>query len=303
MVSPAQGLDSGYPDPMARDDEAAIDRLYQIPLAGFTAARNELANARGKDGAAIKRLQKPSPPAWAINQLYWQRPKVHARLVEAAEARRAAHAMVLSGQGGDVASAERAHQAAVRAAANEIRELLRAAGETMTPATLNAIVTTLQVLPDPAAEGRLVKPLEPRGFEALAGLVPKMPAGMRAPAPAAAPPRKPGPAARSDAAAEAKRAARDAKRAAEARRREKAAIEKGLRSARRSEQQAVKALETARRTLADAERRHDQLRDQLQFALKQIQDSRDQISQAEQRRREGEAERARLESRLSALRG
>src|SRR4029453_9030946 len=57
--------------------EAAIDRLYQGPIAEFTQARNTLAAeckaAGDKAGAArVKELTKPSAVAWAVNQLYWR---------------------------------------------------------------------------------------------------------------------------------------------------------------------------------------------------------------------------------------
>lgn len=54
--------------------EREVDRLYELPLGEFTAARNELAGRLRKDGdreAAdeVKALKKPSEPAWAVNQL------------------------------------------------------------------------------------------------------------------------------------------------------------------------------------------------------------------------------------------
>jgi hypothetical protein len=57
--------------------EAAIDELYQRPVAEFTEARNALSAARkaagDKDGAArVKGLVKPGVVAWAVNQVYFQ---------------------------------------------------------------------------------------------------------------------------------------------------------------------------------------------------------------------------------------
>lgn len=292
---------------MPRDRDDDVDRLYQLPRADFTAARNALARARGGErGGAVKALARPSLPAWAVNQLYWQRPRAYAAVVKAAERLRATHGRLLSGGGGsDVAAAEAAHRDAVRAGLDEVRAILRDGGEPATASTMTAVTETLQALPGEAPPGRLTKPLKPRGFEALAGLVPRLPSGLRA---VSAPARPAQPAPRtsrrakpaSDEAA-ARHAAVEATRAAQARRREKAAVEKDLRAARQAERQAGKALDAARRALAGAERRHDQLRDQLQFALKQIQDSRDEIARQEQRRRERAAERERLESRLETL--
>lgn len=285
---------------MPRDEE--VDRLYQLPLGEFTPARNALAKARGgADGAAVKALQKPSLPAWAVNRLYWTHPKTYQALTAAADALRAAHARRLAGKGGDVSAAEAAHRDAVRRAADEIRALVAAAGEPATAATMTAVVETLQALPSDDPPGRLTRPLRPRGLEALAGLVPKLPAAFRAAASAAAPPPKPSAAATSSAAAEATRAAAEARRAEQARRRELDAIDRDLKKARQAERQAVSALRDEERQLAQAERRHEQLRDQLQFALKQIQDHRDGIARLEQRRRETEGERGRLETRRATL--
>src|SRR3712207_1776613 len=56
------------------DVEAELDRLYSVPLEDFTEERNAIARAAkdaGDDDAAqrVKKLQKPSVAAWAINQL------------------------------------------------------------------------------------------------------------------------------------------------------------------------------------------------------------------------------------------
>ncbi|MDP9121247.1 MAG: hypothetical protein M3O15_07745, partial [Acidobacteriota bacterium] len=63
---------------MASSKKAAereeIGHLYDLPLFGFTAARNALAARLEKAGghaaaAAVKALAKPSPSAWAVNML------------------------------------------------------------------------------------------------------------------------------------------------------------------------------------------------------------------------------------------
>lgn len=59
--------------------EERIDRLYGLPLDEFTQARNglaqELNSAGDKEGAArVKKLQKPSVSAWAVNQLSTRQP-------------------------------------------------------------------------------------------------------------------------------------------------------------------------------------------------------------------------------------
>ncbi len=51
----------------------------------------------------------------------------------------------------------------------DARAVLTEGGHPITPATLDAVRDTLQALPSPEANGRLTRPLAPKGFEALAG--------------------------------------------------------------------------------------------------------------------------------------
>lgn len=56
------------------DIESELDRLYSLPLDGFTSERNSIAKAAkegGEDVAAtrVKALKKPSVGAWTLNQL------------------------------------------------------------------------------------------------------------------------------------------------------------------------------------------------------------------------------------------
>lgn len=151
---------------MATDD--AIDRLYQLGLDTFIAERNAL--AKSLRDADIKALEKPSLPAWAVNQVYWHRRPVFERLVTAAEVTRAAHLQALAGKAADIRAAESEHRAAIREAVAAARAALDGAGHLVTPGTLEAVTRTLEALPSSEASGRLVRPLSPAGFEALAGL-------------------------------------------------------------------------------------------------------------------------------------
>ena len=54
---------------VAKNLDEQTDRLYQLPLDQFTAARNALAKEAGSEGASIKQLVKPPLAAWAVNQL------------------------------------------------------------------------------------------------------------------------------------------------------------------------------------------------------------------------------------------
>ncbi|MEP7117740.1 MAG: hypothetical protein ABI880_09165 [Acidobacteriota bacterium] len=151
---------------MASDDP--IDHLYQIGLDVFVAERNALAK-RTRD-AAIKSLEKPSLPAWAVNQVYWHHRAVLDRLMQAADGMRQAHRQALAGRPADVRAAEAAHRDAVRGAVTAARQVLEGAGHPATAATLEAVTRTLEALPSPEANGRLLRPLAPTGFAALAGL-------------------------------------------------------------------------------------------------------------------------------------
>jgi hypothetical protein len=151
--------------------DAEIDRLYQLRLDEFTAARNALAKEAGTDSAAIKRLQKPPLAAWAINQVYWKRRPTFDALKKTASALQSTHTAVLSGKRGDLRSAGQAHEEALEAVLKAATDILRDAGQPATEATRQAIATTLRALPTaPDSPGRLTRTLQPGGFELLAGL-------------------------------------------------------------------------------------------------------------------------------------
>lgn len=149
--------------------ESEIDRLYQLPLEEFTPARNALAKKSGSEGSAIKALGKPPIAAWAVNQLYWQQGDLWNELIAAAENARKAHRAVLAGRSGDVRAAGKVHDDAVEKALKGTLALLAAAKHPATDATKHAIATTLRALPADAPPGRLTQPLQPAGFEMLAG--------------------------------------------------------------------------------------------------------------------------------------
>lgn len=150
--------------------DSEIDRLYQLLPGEFTAARNALAKNAGTDAADVRRLAKPSVPAWAINQLYWKQRTDYDALVEAATELRKVHKAILGGRRGDIREASKAHDAAIDAALKNTLALLRKEGQPATDATRQAIVTTLRALPVDEPPGRLTHALQPGGFEMLAGL-------------------------------------------------------------------------------------------------------------------------------------
>jgi septal ring factor EnvC (AmiA/AmiB activator) len=148
-----------------------LDTLFQAPLAEFTETRNALAKAAGADGAAIRKIEKPTAAAWAVNQIYWRHRRVYDKLVRASARVRAAHALILKGKRVDLAPLELLHRAAVKEAADRGREMLTAAGDAASAASLNAMQETLQALPVTGPPGRLTRPLGMVGFGALGGLL------------------------------------------------------------------------------------------------------------------------------------
>ena len=252
-------------DPRALERE--IDGLYQLPPGEFTAARNALAKQGGAGAARIRALTKPPVAAWAVNQLYWQRRSVWDALVAAADEARRAHKSVLAGRSADIRSAGRVHEEAVDTALKATLALLRDAGQPATDATRQAIATTLRVLPGDETPGRLTTTLQPRGFEALAGLSIAQGGSKKASPPA--PRHQPGPAARAKtpSAPEAKATARaravvaaaerELRSAEHAAKREEFEVAKAAREERRAAEtveQARTALERAQAELEEAEK-------------------------------------------------
>ena len=265
------------------DIDRDIDRLYQLSLSEFTAARDELAKRPDVDRGVIKRLQKPNIAAWVVNQLYWRERETYGALIRAAEKLRASQAAALKGRPADVAGAEALHQSALKAATDRIRRLLSDAGEAASSQTMNASRDTLQALPSAEPPGRLTRPLKPQGFEALAALLAPggqtrqadvlpfkgrqtQPAGEIADAQ---------PARRTP--AEERREREAARREEQARKREAAKLEARLREAKEAEREATLALTRARQALSKAERQHDDLTERLQASKRDLERRTDEI--------------------------
>jgi hypothetical protein len=154
-----------------------IDRLYGLPAAKFTSARDEAVRALRKEGrraeaAQVKERRKPNGAAAAVNRLVRDRRGDVERFLAAADALRQVQ---VRGQG-DLTSATRQEREAlgrlVRAGGDQVRQSLQAAAVDEEAAR--------QLL-----AGRLERELEPRGFGTLFSSAPRTPAGRqtRAPAP------------------------------------------------------------------------------------------------------------------------
>jgi len=263
----------------SRGGDTDLDELFQLPLSEFTAARNALAKTAGKDAGAIRALEKPSVPAWAVNQLYWGDRRAYDKLIQAAERLRAGHAQALSGKKVDLSTIELQHKAALKVSADLVRGILARAGDPATPATMKAVIDTLQALPGGGQAGRLTKPLAPLGFGALGALM----KGRTTPRKLAevvtfAPP-KPRP---SEVAEEARRA--------------KAAAEKRLKELDAQSARLRKTLAAARTAFEKAERVRAGLEEDLQAASTELIARRGELERVEREARAIDQERARLKT-------
>jgi hypothetical protein len=278
---------------MADDD--AIEELFRGPRESFTAARDALAKSAGTAGALIKKLQKPTAPAWAVNQVYWRRRKVFDQLAKAVEQLRGSHAKRLSGKDADVGDTERAHETAVSAAADAARALLAEAGDPVTPATFSAIIDTFRAYPWPEPPGRLTRPLRPMGFEALTGLLPKG-AAEKPLANIVAFDR-----ARRERAKQRATKEEDQERAEAERRKDAATADRELRAARAELRTAEAALAKRRKALKQAESERDDLSARLDRATSRVQGIKDALGGETRRVAIATTEVNRLEERVRDL--
>lgn len=256
---------------MAKALDAGIDKLFQLPPAEFTAARNALARDAGGQAAAIKALTRPPLAAWAVNQLYWQDRERYEALVDASNEMRRTHRAVIEGRSADLRAAGREHDAALEAALKSTLALLKEAGQPATDATRHAILNTLRALPSEEPPGRLTKALTPGGFELLAGVTPAAASPRKAakPAPAHTQAR---PASKKGKAADA-RAERELARAAARERERIAAVQRAVRDADQRARHAEFEAARAARDAAKADRRLEEMRQDLDVAQQAFDDA------------------------------
>ncbi|MBI3490646.1 MAG: hypothetical protein HY047_02450 [Acidobacteria bacterium] len=156
--------------------DAKIDRLYQLALGEFTAARNALATSlTGAEATLVKTLVKPTVVPWAVNQVYWRARPVYDRLLKSGERLRKAQIGALEGRSADVIADGDAHR---RAAAEAVQQAERLASDARSTPHPDALMRTFEALSLAAApiepHGRLTQELQPAGLEALAGITPKV---------------------------------------------------------------------------------------------------------------------------------
>jgi hypothetical protein len=245
---------------VAKQSTDEVDKLFQIPPAEFTSARNALVAKLKKEGDAegadrVKTLGKPPISAWVANQLYWRHRHDFDRLFSAADRFRKAQAAQLAGKSADLRAPLEERREALAALTKHASDILLNAGHPTSPDTLRRVTTTLEALatygeqPDTPRAGRLTADVDPPGFEALAALVPR---GIDRVGHRHAPPRvipfnhpappKRGTANRKD----------DARRVEAERRARQAEARKELRDAERALADARKAAERARVAMKDA---------------------------------------------------
>jgi hypothetical protein len=152
--------------------ESKIDDLYGGPLDEFTAARNALAKTlSGDEAARVRKLAKPTVVPWAVNLLYWRARPVYDRLLARGARLRKTQIDTLEGRRADLRAAAEAHRTAI---GDAVKEAARLASTHGAHPAADALTRTIEALslrseaPDPP--GRLTEPLEPAGFEALAGV-------------------------------------------------------------------------------------------------------------------------------------
>lgn len=255
------------------DLDAEIDLLFQLSLGEFTGARNALAarlkkEGRSADAERVKTLPKPSAPAWAVNQLYWEDPKSFQTLLATGERVRLAQTGKL--RNADLRALLDEKKQRMTALLARAASFLAAGGHAASPDAMRRVSMTLEALAAwgenegaPRA-GRLTADLDPPGFDTLAALMggkklePAKVLPFRSPKPVEDP-------------AAARARARDAVQAAE----------KALRAARREAEQAEAALAKANARTAEAEARYAEAREQSRAAAGEARKRAQTVADAE----------------------
>ncbi len=159
---------------MAQGLEEALDELYGVELGAFVARRDALAKllraeGRAEAAALMKQQRKPTVPAWIVNQLARQNRRDVDLLLDAGHRAREAQRQVVAGKHAKLDAAieqERAALHTLLAAARELAPEASAATLERVSRTLRAAAVTEEGR-ELIARGRLVRELEPPGFEVL----------------------------------------------------------------------------------------------------------------------------------------
>jgi hypothetical protein len=150
------------------------DRLFAVPLEDFVTERKRLAKELRDGGdreaaAEVAKLPKPTPPAWALNQLAREEPEAIGAWLDAAEELRDASARPSSA----LREAMAGHREATRMLLGVVRDRARPGGKPLSEPMLERVRELLQaatVDPDVAAALRAGRVVEADEQPALPGL-------------------------------------------------------------------------------------------------------------------------------------
>jgi len=246
--------------------ESRIDELYKLPPDEFVPARTALAKSlTGDEAKRVKALTKPTIVPWSVNQVYWHARDVYARVLKTGETLRDAQLTALKGRTTDVRGATTAHRHAIAEAVKAATSLASESGAQPDVDLLARMFEAVSLQKTPESHGRFTRPLQPQGFEALAGVeIKAMPPSLRAVAEKEATPAGASPG-RKPTAAEARALKKREQEAAEAARKHAAALktaETTLAHAKTAESRARFEWEKAKKAVEEVERAVADLRNQ-----------------------------------------
>jgi hypothetical protein len=161
-------------DAVASELEAELDRLFQLPPADLVPARNALADKLRKAGdrataERVKSIKRPTPGAWAINQVWFREPALLERARTHAETLRELHASD-GVDGRQLSAAVDAQRGATQAIVDAAVRYCDAAGLAGGPPQQRKIFTSVQGWLSGTADevpGRMTHDVESSGFDAV----------------------------------------------------------------------------------------------------------------------------------------
>lgn len=269
-----------------------VERLYGLDLDEFTPARDATARRLRSDGRrdeadAVRRLRKPSNPAWVVNRLARDEPGVVAALTTAGRTLR--EAQLGGGDRDDLRRALEGEREALDRAMRNAEEIATHAG-LATQATLQRVRETLHLAAlDPAVAAEVERGVVVHEGRAtgLAGLAaPAATTSQRrraAKAPPAEAPRAPPADAAPERETRERKAAADRERKAAAAREQRAAAARERAAERRARRlaEARERVTAAERELARVERDLERVRGQVERARARLASARGRMEEIE----------------------